>query len=189
MGRSGCGKGTQGDLLKKFLNSEDSGRKVLNIETGARFRNFIKGEGYSHKLSREIYERNERQPDFLAVLNWGQMMIDEVGGDEHMILDGVPRSLIEAEVLDTAFDFYGRRAFVVHLNISQETAAKRLLARGRADDLDATKNNKRFEWFDKKVKPAIEYFKSDSRHVFLEVDAEQPAEEVHAKIIAALKTV
>jgi|CXWK01.1.fsa_nt_gi adenylate kinase family enzyme len=189
MGRSGCGKGTQADLLKKYFADQNPERHVVYVETGMRFREFIKGETYTHALSKQTYEKNERQPDFLAVLNWASMFVETMQADNHLIIDGTPRSLPEALALDSAFRFYDRTALVVHLNISRETGEKRLLARGRSDDRNAESNKRRFEWFDKDVVPALEHFKSLSNTGacrFLEVDAEQPLEDVHRAIVSAL---
>ena len=42
IGRSGCGKGTQVALLQKYIKTQDYKRPILYIETGERFRQFIK---------------------------------------------------------------------------------------------------------------------------------------------------
>src|SRR3989344_2545474 len=42
-GRSGCGKGTQAELLADYLNKK--GEKVLHIETGKAFRRLAEGDG------------------------------------------------------------------------------------------------------------------------------------------------
>ena len=53
-GRSGCGKGTQADLLIKYLKNVDPGNKVIYVETGAKLREFIKGNGLSQKITAKI---------------------------------------------------------------------------------------------------------------------------------------
>jgi adenylate kinase len=145
IGRSGSGKGTQAELFKDWLHKEDHEKKqILYVETGDRFRNFIRGESFSSKLSNEAYEKDLRQPDFLACLMWGNMLLEELGENMHVVFDGAPRSLPEAHLITTAFDFYKRnQTTVIHLDVSREWSEEKLLARGRADDKTLSKIMKR----------------------------------------------
>lgn len=186
IGRSGCGKGTQADLLKnRIARLDPHKRQILYIETGDRFRQFIQGEGYSSKLSKEIYDSDERQPDFLACLMWGGMLVDELEPDMHLVFDGAPRSHAEALLLTTALKFYKReKPTVVYLKVSHKWAEDRLLSRGRQDDKTLAKIDKRLDWFEEDTWPAIEYFKTNKLYKFIEVNGEQPIEQVHAEIVA-----
>jgi adenylate kinase family enzyme len=109
IGRSGCGKGTQAELLMDSFTKTGalSGAPILYIETGDRFREFVKGESFSSTLAQKINADGRRQPDFLACAMWTEVLIAKLTGKEHVVLDGTPRSIIEAEVLTTALDFYG----------------------------------------------------------------------------------
>jgi adenylate kinase family enzyme len=187
IGRSGCGKGTQADLLKNRIEKHDvQKRKILYVESGDRFRRFFDGESYSSKLAREIYEHDRRQPDFLAGLMWGNELLEELGPEMHLIFDGVARSEPEAKMLTTALKFYWReQPVVIHIDVSRRWSEERLLSRGRSDDVNLAKIDKRLDWFDKDVKPSIEYFKSDPYYRVIEIDGEQKIEKVHADIIAA----
>ena len=186
IGRSGCGKGTQAQLLRNRIRERDpKQRQILYVETGARFRNFIRGSEYASALSREIYERDERQPDFLACLMWGGMLVDELGPDMHLVFDGAPRSHAEALLVTTALKFYQReRPVVIYLKTGHKWAVDRLLARGRQDDRSLAKINKRLDWFEQDTWPAIEYFKTNQMYKFIEVNGEQPIEKVHSDIVA-----
>ncbi len=186
IGQSGCGKGTQSKLLEEFFKKEDPARPVLYVEIGMKFREFVQDDGYSSVLSKEIYEKNEPQPDFLVIWIWARFLIEKMTGEEHVIIDGTPRSLFQAQVLMTALAFYGRRASIFHLNISREVAESRLIARGRSDDINMTKINKRLDWFYTNVVPAIDFFKTQKEHDFFELDAESSVENVHTEIVAAL---
>lgn len=187
IGRSGCGKGTQAALLRERITKHDlEKRKILYVESGDRFREFVRGESYSSRLSREIYEKDERQPDFLAGLMWGRMLIEELEEDMHLVFDGVARAKPEAELLTTALKFYKReRATVIYINVSRKWSEERLLDRGRSDDLNLAKIDKRLDWFDKDVLPAIEYFKKDPYYKVLDINGEQTIEKVHADIISS----
>lgn len=186
-GRSGCGKGTQVDLLKEYIAKNDTSNKpVFHLETGAQFRNFIKGDGYSSKLANEISKSGARQPDFLAIWAWSHILVEKLKGGEHLIIDGTPRSLEEAKVLNTAMKFYGRiKPYVVYLNVSRDWSEKKLLSRGRADDgMDGIK--KRLDWYERDVQPAIDFYKKDPNIIFLDINGEQSIEKVHDDIIAAI---
>jgi len=187
IGRSGCGKGTQADLFKNHIRDLDpQGRQILYVENGDRFRKFIRGESYSSKLSKNAYEKDERQPDFLACYMWAEMLIEELDKKMHIVFDGAPRSLPEAMIISTAIEFYEReRPTVVYINVSRKWSEDRLLGRGRMDDTSLQKINKRLNWFDSDTLPAIEYFKASKQYKFIEVNGEQSIEKVRADIIAA----
>ncbi len=183
IGRSGCGKGTQADLLKKVL--ELRGKRVLYIETGDEFRNFITGEQFANKRSKEAYEKDERQPDFLACFMWSKAFIKDFEGKEEVMFDGTPRSLPEAKILETALTFFGfNKKFIIHINVSKDWSQDRLLARGRSDDATIQKINKRLAWYDSDVLPAVEHFKTTPLYSFVSVNGEQTIEKVHEDIVS-----
>ncbi len=187
IGRSGCGKGTQVQLLRPVIEKESI--PVLYIETGDMFRNFIKGEGYSATLSHNVYETDTRQPDFLACYMWSTFLVNDFKGDSHVFFDGTPRSITEARLLDTALRFYQfEKIHVIYLNVSRAWSEKHLLSRGRSDDANLSKIDTRLNWFDTDVVPAIDYFKQSDKH-FIEVDGEQSVEAVHSDIVKALSIV
>ena len=185
IGRSGCGKGTQADLLKNYIHKRDhENKQILYVETGHRFRDFIRQEGYTNRLSNEIYARDERQPDFLAGYMWSSELVEELGEDMHLVLDGAPRSQPEARLLTTALKFYGREnPTVIYINVGVKWAETRLLSRGRQDDKTLEKIDKRLEWFERETLPAIEYFKDNNFYNYIEVNGEQPIEKVHQDIL------
>lgn len=182
IGRSGCGKGTQVALLEKLLKEKDPSTEIIHLETGSKFREFIKGDGYSNKLSLEIYKKGERQPDFLAVRFWADMLVEQIQNGEHIIIDGICRSLPEAKIFSTVSEFYDRKITVIHINVSRKWSTERLLARGRDDD-DNSGIEKRLDWFEEDTQPAIDYFRSDGGYVFIDVNGEQPIEDVHKELV------
>lgn len=187
IGRSGSGKGTQAALIKESLLKENPGADIFYLESGARFRDFIQSNTFSSGLSREVYEADLRQPDFLAVWNWAHLFVDSLKGTEHLMIDGTPRSLVEAKILDTAMKFYKReKPKVVHINVSRPWSEKHLLARGRADDANLEKINRRLNWFDSDVVPAVEYYRTHPDYQFIEVNGEQSIEKVEEDIAKAL---
>ncbi|MBI4156006.1 MAG: nucleoside monophosphate kinase [Candidatus Zambryskibacteria bacterium] len=186
IGRSGCGKGTQAELLKKLILEKDPQSKIFYLETGASFRQFVTGEKYSNKLANEIYKKGDRQPDFLAVHMWSHVLIADFKGTEHAFFDGICRSLPEAMVFTTALEFYNRKATIIYINVSREWSEARLLARGRDDDKSREEIKKRLDWFDRDSYPAVEYFKSNDRYDVLDINGEQTIEKVHREIVTKL---
>ncbi|MES2953635.1 MAG: nucleoside monophosphate kinase, partial [Patescibacteria group bacterium] len=139
IGRSGCGKGTQAELLKKYLGDTTPQAGIFYLETGKRFRDFITETHATATRAKKYMEESKRQPDFLAVWMWSHVLVEELTAEadeaKHWVIDGTPRSLPEANVLDTAMQFYGRgKAYVVHLNVSRTWSEERLRGRKRADD-------------------------------------------------------
>lgn len=186
IGRSGCGKGTQAKLLSEDLAHRFPERPIITIETGKLFREFAAQSGYTNNLSREALARGERLPDFLAVWNWVRVLVEKYTGEENIIIDGAPRSLLEAQALDTVGGFYPNLPVtVINLAISRETATARLLARRREDDSPAD-IEARLDWYDKVVEPAIEHFRHSPRVRLLEIDGEPAVEAIHEAIISQL---
>lgn len=186
MGRSGCGKGTQAQLFMDYLRSE-SDRKITYVETGERFRSFIKGAGHSNELSRSIAETGGLQPEFLAVWNWATLFVETITGNEHLILDGMPRRLREAHVLDSAMSFYGRSMpLVVHIQTSKEWAKQRMMERKRADDTEED-IEQRLGWFDVEVAPIFEFYERDRNYNYIAINGEQSVEGVHQELIGNFK--
>lgn len=86
VGRSGCGKGTQADLLQEKLKG-----KVVYVGTGEYFRSMLKGDSLTATLYREAYEKGEVCPNFLITAFLGNTFIEKYTGDENIIFDGVAR--------------------------------------------------------------------------------------------------
>lgn len=189
IGRSGCGKGTQADLLKQKL--EEAGTKdVIHITTGGGFREFIKGENYIPALSRSINEKGELQPEFLAVWNWSNIFINTLKGGETIILDGAPRKAFEVAMLHSAISFLGyEKPTVVYVDVSEGWAKERLIGRGREDDKNEDEIKNRMEWFETDVLSALDLYIHDPRYNFLHINGEQTIEEVHSEIMEKLNSV
>ncbi len=187
IGRSGAGKGVQSANLQKFLKEKYPETPTLYIETGAHFREFVKNEGYTWERARAVNHAGGRQPEFLAVWVWAGLFIGELKGNEHIVFDGTPRSLGEAQMLSTALPFYERKnPAVIYLNVSREWAEARLQGRGRTDDLNPEVVNKRLSWYENDVVPAINYYRDNSDYRFLDINGEQTPAEVFQDIITAL---
>ena len=183
IGRSGCGKGTQAALLEKYLRNQNSGKTVLYLETGSLFREFIKGSSYAQKLSEKIYKNGELQPEFITINLWCSFIIEYVRENQHWIIDGTPRKVLEAEVLDSAFSFFNReKPCVLWINVPRESSEKRLIGRQRSDDTkDDIKN--RMDWYETDVVKTIEFYKNNPKYKFIEINGDQSVQDVHKEIL------
>lgn len=187
MGRSGCGKGTQADLLKKALEERGTDN-VLHVTTGGGFREFVQGDTYVAGLARKVNEEGGLQPEFLAVWNWSNIFINTLKGGETIILDGAPRKPFEVHVLHSCIQFLGYGTpTVIYLNVSEGWAKERLLARGRDDDKNVADVERRLSWFETEVLPSIDVYQHDPRYEFVHVNGEQTVEEVNKEIISKLE--
>lgn len=169
----------------EYLKEKDPHADVFHLETGARFREFIKdGEkNYSSKLSSDIYVAGGLQPEFLTIWMWGSGFIEKLKEGDHIIIDGTPRKLNEAKVLDSALKFYSReKPCLVFINVSKEWAVERLKSRHRVDD-NSRDITRRLEWFETDVVKAIDFYRNNPDYLFLDINGEQTIENVHKEIL------
>lgn len=187
IGRSGCGKGTQADLLMAHLCEVGSKScRTLHVESGALLRNFIKGGNYTQERIKTVMNGGVLVPESIIVALWTDYLIANFTGTENLVFDGTPRKLHEAQLLDNALQFYGvEKPSVIYVNVSKEWSEKRLIARARKDDKPEA-IAKRLAWFDSEVIPTINFYKNSSYYNFIEINGEQPISDVQNEILAKL---
>lgn len=187
IGRSGCGKGTQADLMISHLrNPEGQMSKTLHIESGALLRDFAKGENFTQIKIKEVLNSGVLVPESIITALWTDYIIAHFNGTENMVFDGTPRKLHEAQLLDNALQFYGiEKPVVLYIQVSKEWSEKRLQGRARKDDTPEA-IARRLEWFEIEVTKTIEFYKTNSYYNFIEIDGEQPIDDVQNEILAKL---
>jgi adenylate kinase family enzyme len=119
---------------------------------------------------------------------WSSALIENLKGDEDLILDGMPRKKDQADVLHSVFDFYSYgKPKVIYINVPREWATEKLLTRkdGRDDD-QIEKINTRQDWFDTDVIPVLEFYKNHPEYEFLDINGNQTIEEVHSEIMSKI---
>lgn len=191
-GPAGCGKGTQLAELKKYLEQQDTTHAALRVETGAAFREFIGGnDSYSGALTKEIVNKGNLPDVFVSIWLWASILIKNFTGQEHLLFDGFPRRIIEAEVLDGALSLYGRENVVLFvMHVPAEKSIERLKARQRADDLSEEIVRKRLAWYREDVLPTVDYYRQKGgRYHVVDIDGSRSIEEVRTDIISHLKSV
>ena len=188
IGRYGSGKGTQAKLLIEALKKADSSRNVLYIETGAEFRKFFTGnDNHTALMTKKVIDSGGLMPEFMPIYIWSNLLVDNYTGNEHLVFDGTPRKLLEAQILDPVFSFYGMaKPKVLFLSVSHEVSSHRLALRssksGRADDSkEAIEKRKRA--FEADVDPVIEWYRTNPNVEFLEVNGDRTEKEIHEDIV------
>ncbi len=122
IGAQGSGKGTQAELLSQALG-------VRHISTGDLFRKALQ-EKTKFGLQAQVYtERGELVPDEITVAMVLQC-IEEPESSYGVVLDGFPRTLAQAQALDTQLQHIGRQIdAVVYLNVTRAELLSRLAGR------------------------------------------------------------
>lgn len=181
IGKSGCGKGTQADLLLRDFR-EKYQKPIFYLETGQRFRDFAKKEGYANDLVKIVMDEGGLMPEFMAVHMWAGAISDGLKKDDNFVIDGTPRKFNEVRILESALDFFDfDRINIIYINVSDRWSIDRMKERGRADDTDYS-IEKRLEWFQHEVAPIVEHYKKSDKYNFLDINGEQVVIDVHNEI-------
>ncbi len=135
IGPQGSGKGTQIELLTRVLREKDPTKRVVDIQTGRRFRALAaKMEGYTERRVHETLDSGMLQPLFLSAMLWGDAFHQHVDPECHLLIDGFPRTVHEAHVLESALSFYKRNHLIVlNLSADESIVRERMIKRARKD--------------------------------------------------------
>jgi len=186
-GSQGAGKGTQVQMLVDYLQ-KNSDRKVIRIDMGQELRNLRDSGSYAGRLTGEVIDAGVRMPDFMPIYLQTKKIVDTFTGEEHIIADGLARGEDQTRGFDDAMKFFKRDDLqVVNLVIADDSAVKRLIARGRNDDTEEA-IRRRLAWTKTDVMPQLELLKKRGRTVH-EIDGEPDVETIHKNILQALKLV
>jgi adenylate kinase len=118
-GSPGVGKGTQAKIISKNLN-------IPHISTGDILRKAVKEQTELGKRAGEIMARGELVPDDLMIGLIKEVLTSDECKDG-FILDGFPRTTIQAEALDRLFTQIGiNNAILVHITADEKEIIKRL---------------------------------------------------------------
>jgi len=184
LGTQGSGKGTQIGLVKEYIAQHNGGREIVHFEMGKNLRELEKRADYAGKLSHEILAGGNLIPYAISCAVFTDFLIDNIKtGEEHLIIDGFPRTAEQVPTLDSVIEFFNRPSVtVVYLNISDEEAMKRLLPRKRYDDTDEG-IRKRLAWSREQTIPNLKWFREHgTRYKVVEIFGERSIEEVQQEI-------
>lgn len=185
-GIAGSGKGTQGELLEKYLRENKLVEDVIYISPGVEYRKIVDNGGYTGQLIKKISEKGSLAPDFLTTSLFTNILVSNMTEKMSFISDGYPRTISQAESFEKAMQFYSRENIhVIYIEVGKEEATKRMKLRARADDTDEGIET-RFDEYIKNVLPSMKYFEGKSGYHMVTINGEQSVEQVHADIIKAL---
>ncbi len=120
-GPNGSGKGTQGSLAKKKYDLD-------HIESGAIFRKHIGGGTELGKQAKAFIDRGELVPDDITI----PMVLDVLknSSPNGWLLDGFPRSIVQAQKLWEALQADGVKLnVVIEILLPREVAKNRIMGR------------------------------------------------------------
>lgn len=185
-GTVGSGKGTQVELLTKYLEDNKISDDVVSTSTGSEYRKLIEGGNYTGTIVKTTVLKGHLQPDFLTISLFTNILISRMEENTSLITDGFPRTIPQSEAFEMAMKFYNRdNIHIIYIELDKEEATKRMMLRGRSDD---TKEGitKRFDEYVNNVIPSMNYFKDKPGYIIHVVNGKQSIEEVHQDIIKSL---
>lgn len=157
-GPQGSGKSTQGKLLARFLG-------ISYISTGDMFRS-LGGE------IKQIVDEGKLVDDQLT----SKIVEEKLKEEEYengFIFDGYPRTMEQIKLFDPGFDK------VIHLDLSDAEAKKRLLARGREDDTEDA-ITERLRNYHLQTDPILDYYRQ--KKIVKQIDGLGSIEEIQQRI-------
>ncbi len=185
-GISGAGKGTQAELLEKFLKQEDPTRPIIHPEMGDLLRAFIKGGSpFASKIG-EIVMSGGLVPSFMPIHLLVKTLEENFNGSQHLILDGTCRRPDQSRAANDIVRLWGRTKLdALVFTLSKETAKKRLAGRGRPDDVTEAAVESRFKWFEEQVLPSVEELRKLGWAIHI-IDGEPDIDTIHKNILSVL---
>jgi adenylate kinase len=159
-GKPGAGKGTQAEFLKEKYN-------LTHLSTGDIFRFNIKNDTELGKLAKTYMDKGDLVPDEVTI-QMLQSEVDKNPDSAGFLFDGFPRTITQAEALDAFLTSKNQEiTATVALEADDNILVQRLLERGktsgRPDDQDEEKIRNRYQEYNEKTAPLMEYYKNQGK--------------------------
>jgi adenylate kinase len=183
LGPQGAGKGTQA----KRISAEYG---IPHIASGEILRAEMDAGTELGKRVKDVYDRGDLVSDDLMI-ELIRNRLERPDTDAGFVLDGFPRTTVQAEALDSMFNDIGRNFSVAFaLQIPDGVAFDRLRRRaeveGRADDTDEA-IQRRLDNYHRETEPLIEYYRT--RGNLVPIHGDRSENEVFGEIQRALEQV
>lgn len=178
LGPPGAGKGTQAQWLSEKFD-------IPHISTGDILRSAVADSTELGLKAQSYMDKGELVPDELMV-GLIRERLAQLPDSSGWILDGFPRTVVQASFLDQLLHEIGQLYnCVISLDVPDDVLVTRLLARGRSDDTEATIRH-RLEVYRQQTVPLIDFYKE--RKSLVEVDGNQPVNQVSATLQETVET-
>lgn len=175
IGPPGAGKGTQAALLSEKLG-------VPHVSTGDLFRAHVDDETGLGREVRRYLDSGALVPDELT----NEMVrerLSEPDAQAGFVLDGFPRNVGQANVLDEFLSQRGQRLdAVLQFDAPEEVVVERLIARGRSDDKEPVIRGRQ-EIYRRETEPLLRYYGDN----LVVVDAVGGIDEINARALKLLR--
>ena len=160
-GAPGCGKGTQSDLIVEKY-------KLKHLSTGDLLRKEIAEKSELGKTAESYISKGNLVPDEM-IINILSKNIEAFDNDINgMILDGFPRTVAQAEALQSMLSNNGKEiSILLDLDVEKDELIDRLLKRGqtsgRSDDNMET-IQKRLKVYELQTAPVSDFYKNLNKY-------------------------
>ncbi|TKG88614.1 adenylate kinase [Puteibacter caeruleilacunae] len=182
-GPPGAGKGTQAEfLIEKF--------GLLHVSTGDLLRSEIAANTELGQQAKAFMDKGELVTDEI-VIGMIQSLLDSNKDAKGIIFDGFPRTVAQAEALDTLLNNASIPVKgMLSLEVEKEELVKRLLIRGessgRSDDQDQSIIENRISVYHEKTSPLKDFYKAQDK--LYEVEGMGSIEEIAARLCDVVAT-
>ncbi len=159
-GPPGAGKGTQSQkLIEKY--------QLVHLSTGDLLRNEIAKETHLGLEAKKLMDEGQLVPDAVVIGMISNKLKDNADS-KGFIFDGFPRTVAQAEALDTLLDNHQEKiSGMIALEVNEDELEKRLLLRGkdsgRADDANPEIIRKRIVEYKTKTTPVANYYQEQGK--------------------------
>ncbi len=165
-GPPGAGKGTQAPLLVEKYG-------LVHLSTGEMLRDETRRNTPLGEEVRHLIDAGHLVPDEVVIELVNERM-EETKNPKGFILDGFPRTIKQAEILDKLFaDHDTEVSLMIALRLDDDTIIKRLQYRattdGRADDADINIIRTRIKNYNEQTAVVMNYYKAKGK--FYAVDS------------------
>jgi adenylate kinase len=181
LGPQGSGKGTQANRIAAEYG-------IPHIATGEILRQAIDADTPLGRRVKPLYDAGELVPDDIMI-DLIRERLNEPDAADGFVLDGFPRTSVQADALDTMLRDIGRDLSVVfELQVPDGVSIERLLDRarleGRTDDTPEA-IRKRLDLYHRETEPLVEHYRAQGNLVG--VHGEGTPNEVFNEIQQALE--
>ena len=176
-GPPGSGKGTQAENIINKYN-------LVHLSTGDMLRAEIAAQTKLGLEAKTLMDKGELVPD-AVVIGMIENKLDSNKTVAAFVFDGFPRTVKQAEALDTLLIKHNAPIRVVlSLKVGEEELTRRILSRGatsgRADDQNETIVKNRVVEYRTKTEPLANYYAAQGK--LKDITGEKPVDEVFAAL-------